>query len=67
VGYSSTHPKTSELYGGKWLVSRNGRFYTKGNNTGAYWTGGWAVPRADLDAVTKKKGMGKYFKTFTFA
>jgi hypothetical protein len=46
---------TSALAGGKWLVSRPGRFTPAQRAPGTHWIGGWVCPRAGLDDMTKKK------------
>jgi hypothetical protein len=53
--YSSTHSLTSALDGGKWSVSRPGRFTPKKRAPGTYWVGGWVGPRTVLGAVGKRK------------
>jgi hypothetical protein len=53
--YSSTHSLTSALDGGEWSASRPGRFTPRERAPGNYWIGGWAGPRAVLDAVAKRK------------
>jgi hypothetical protein len=44
----------SELDGGEWSASRPGRFTPGVRAPTTPWVGGWVVPRAGLDAVTKK-------------
>jgi hypothetical protein len=44
------HALTSVLYGGEWSASCSDRF-----TTGTNWIGGWAGPRAVLDAVATRK------------
>jgi hypothetical protein len=39
----------------KWAASRPGWFILRENVQGTHWTGGWVGPRADLDAVEKRK------------
>jgi hypothetical protein len=46
---------TSELAGGKWLVSRPGRFITGERAPGTHWIGGWVDLRAGLNDVEKRK------------
>jgi hypothetical protein len=53
--YSSTHSLTSALDGGEWLASRPSRFSPTERTPGTHWVGGWAGPRAILDAVVKRK------------
>jgi hypothetical protein len=45
----------SELDGDEWSASRSGRFTPKERSPGIHWIGGWAGPRAGLDAVAKRK------------
>jgi hypothetical protein len=49
--YNSTHSLT---YGGEWSPSRPGRFTPGERAPGTHWIGGWASPRAVLDAVVKR-------------
>jgi hypothetical protein len=44
-----------ELDGGEWSASRPGRFTPGLRVPGTHWIGGWEGPRADLDAVAKRK------------
>jgi hypothetical protein len=53
--YISTHSFTSVLDGGKWSVSRSGRFTPRERTPGTHWIEGWEGPRAVLDAVVKRK------------
>jgi hypothetical protein len=53
--YSSTHSLTSALDGGEWSASRPDRFTPRERASGTHWIGGWAGPRAVLDAVVKRK------------
>jgi hypothetical protein len=53
--YSSTHSLTSELDGGEWSASRPVRFTPRERAPGTHWIGGWMGPRAELDAVVKRK------------
>jgi hypothetical protein len=46
---------TSVLDGGKWSVSRPGRFTSRERALGTQRTGGWIGPRAVLDSVAKRK------------
>jgi hypothetical protein len=41
---------TSALVGGEWSASGLGHY-----TCGTHWIGGWVGPRADLDAVEKRK------------
>jgi hypothetical protein len=45
----------SALGGGEWSASRPGRFTLRVRAPGTHWIGGWAGPRAVLDAVVKRK------------
>jgi hypothetical protein len=50
------HPfLTSALYEGEWSASRPDRFTSREVVPGTHWIGGWAGPRAGLDAVEKRK------------
>jgi hypothetical protein len=53
--YSSTHSLTSALDGGEWSASRPSRFTPTKRAPGTHWIGGWAGPRAVLEAVVKRK------------
>jgi hypothetical protein len=53
--YSSTHSLNSALDGGKWWASHAGCFIPGERSPGSHWRGGWAGPRAGLDAVVKNK------------
>jgi hypothetical protein len=53
--YSSTHSLTSALEGGEWSALRPDPFIPRGRAPGAHWIGGWAGPRAVLDAVSRRK------------
>jgi hypothetical protein len=53
--YSSTHSLNSALHGGEWSASRPRRFTPRERAPGTHWIGGWVGPRADLDAVVKRK------------
>jgi len=44
----------STLHGGVRSASRSSRF-APGKEPGIHWLGGWVGPRADLDAVSKRK------------
>jgi hypothetical protein len=46
---------TSTLVGSEWSASRPCRFTPGERGLGTHWIGGWAVTRADLDAVKKRK------------
>jgi hypothetical protein len=52
---NSTHSLTSALDGGEWSASRPCRFNPRERAPGTHWIGGWVGPRADLDAVVKRK------------
>jgi hypothetical protein len=52
---SSTHSLNSTLDGGEWSASRPGRFIATERTAGTHWIGGWVGPRADLEAVLKRK------------
>jgi len=43
------------LDGGKWLASCLGHFIPRERTPGTHWIGGWVGPRANLEAVEKKK------------
>jgi hypothetical protein len=45
---------TSALDGGEWSASHPGRFAPRETVPGNHWIGGWAGPRAVLDAVKRK-------------
>jgi hypothetical protein len=53
--YSSTHSLTSAIGGGEWSASCPGRFTPRERAPGNHWIGGWAVPRAGLNAVVEIK------------
>jgi hypothetical protein len=53
--YSSTHSLTLVLDGGEWSASRPGLLMPRERAPDTHWIGGWARPRAILDAVTKRK------------
>jgi hypothetical protein len=53
--YSSTLSLTSALDGGEWSASRPGRFTPRERAPGTHLIGGWAGPRAVLDAMVKRK------------
>jgi hypothetical protein len=53
--YRSTHSLTSALDGSEWSASRPGRFIPRERAPGTHWIGGWAGPRAILDAMVKRK------------
>jgi hypothetical protein len=53
--YSSMHSLTSSLDGGEWSASRPGRLTPRERAPGTHLIGGWAGPRAVLDAVVKRK------------
>jgi hypothetical protein len=53
--YSPTHSLTSALDGGEWSASRPGRFTPRKRAPVTRWIGGWVSPRANLDAVVKRK------------
>jgi hypothetical protein len=44
---------TSALTGGKWSVSRPGRFTPRERDPATHFIGGWVNPRASLDDVEK--------------
>jgi len=46
---------TSALDGGEWSSSRSGRYTPGKTPPGTHLIGGYVSPRADLDAVVKKK------------
>jgi hypothetical protein len=46
---------TSALDGGEWSASRPGRFTPREKAPFTHWIGGSVGPRADLDAVVKRK------------
>jgi hypothetical protein len=45
----------SAVDGGKWSVSRPGRFTPKERDPGTHWIGGWVDPRTGLDTVVNRK------------
>jgi hypothetical protein len=49
------HSLTSALDGGKWSVSRPGRFTPRKKAPRTHSIGGWVGPRAILDTVVKKE------------
>jgi hypothetical protein len=53
--YSSTHSLTSALDGGEWSASCPGCFTPRERAPCTHWIGGWADPRAILNAVVKRK------------
>jgi hypothetical protein len=46
---------TFALDGSEWSASRPGRFTPRERPPGAHWIGGWAGPRAGLNAASKSK------------
>jgi hypothetical protein len=46
---------TSAVDGDEWSASRPGRFTLGERTSGTHFIGGWASPRAGLDAVMKRK------------
>jgi hypothetical protein len=46
---------TSTFCGGERSASRHSRFTPGERVPGNYWIGGWVGPRANLDAVAKRK------------
>jgi hypothetical protein len=50
-----THSLTSALDGGEWSDSGPSRFTPRERAPGTHWKGGWAGPRAVLEAVVKTK------------
>jgi hypothetical protein len=42
-------------WGSGGIASRPGRFTRRDRTHGTHWIGGWVGPRADLDAVSKRK------------
>jgi hypothetical protein len=53
--YSSAHSLTSTLGGSDWSALRPGRFTPREKAPATPWVGGWVGPKADLDAVVKRK------------
>jgi len=49
------HSLTLALGGGDWSASCPSHFTPKERAPVTHWIGGWAVPRAVLDAVVKTK------------
>jgi hypothetical protein len=49
------HFLTSAVDGGEWSASRTGRFTRRVKAPGIHWIGGWVVPKAGLDTVSKRK------------
>jgi len=43
------------LHGGEWSVSSHGRFIPGEITRRTHWIGGWVIPRAGPDAVSKRK------------
>jgi hypothetical protein len=48
---------TSAVDAGEWSASRPGRFTPGARALGTHWRRDWVFPRADLDAMKKRKNL----------